>query len=227
MKVICLVGGMGTRLRKEVSDRPKPMANINGKPFISYILERLEKTGVYDVILATGYMSEVISTYFGNQFNGIKISYSDECTPLGTGGAIRKACQNIDDEYCLVINGDTIFDINFTDHYERAISLKSDVVLALHKVEKNNRYGEVKFNSDGSLIFSALHSNNEALINTGIYVIRTSIFSKFDLPEIFSFEKDLLESEHELLSISSFEYDAYFIDIGIVDDYKRAIKELK
>lgn len=94
MEAIILVGGFGTRLKHVVSDVPKPMAPINDKPFLEYIFEDLNKKGVTHVALAVGYMKEKIEEYFKNQYKNIEISYSEENSPLGTGGAIKKQCQN-------------------------------------------------------------------------------------------------------------------------------------
>ena len=114
MQAILLCGGMGTRLRSVVADRPKPMADICGKPFLQYLLEMLRDKGITEVIFALGYMGEMIEEYFqdGSAF-GLKITYSYEEEPLGTGGAIRNALPKILEEEVLVLNADTYFPMDY------------------------------------------------------------------------------------------------------------------
>ncbi|MEZ5046267.1 MAG: sugar phosphate nucleotidyltransferase [Chitinophagaceae bacterium] len=86
MECIILAGGLGTRLRSEVSEWPKSMAPILGKPFVSYLLQLIHKAGATHIIFSVGYLSHTIQNYFGDTYEGIKISYANELEPLGTGG---------------------------------------------------------------------------------------------------------------------------------------------
>jgi len=112
METIILVGGFGTRLSHIVSDVPKPMIPVNGKPFLKYLFDYLLKNGVTYIILAVGYKSEIIQKYFGDDYKGISITYSVENTPLGTGGAIKKALDCCNEKYVFIVNGDTYFDVD-------------------------------------------------------------------------------------------------------------------
>ena len=94
MEVIILAGGMGTRLREVLTDQPKPMVNINGKPFLHYLFEWLSHYPIKKFILSVGYKAECIIEYFGSAFKDIPIEYTIEKKPLGTGGAIMYAMQN-------------------------------------------------------------------------------------------------------------------------------------
>ena len=91
MEAIILAGGLGTRLRDVISDLPKPMAPINGRPFLEYLISNLKTHGFTRIILSIGYMGEKIEQYFGSDYDGIEIIYSRESEPLGTGGALRLA----------------------------------------------------------------------------------------------------------------------------------------
>jgi len=91
MEAVILAGGLGTRLSHIVSDVPKPMAPVNNQPFLKYVIDYLLENGVNHVILAVGYKAKSIQSYFGDTYHGIRITYSIEDTPLGTGGAIKKA----------------------------------------------------------------------------------------------------------------------------------------
>ena len=109
MEAIILAGGFGTRLQSVVKDVPKPMADINGRPFLEYILVFLAKNCFTKVILSVGYKKESIINHFGSSFCGMNISYCIEDEPLGTGGAIKKAFDYVDGQNVLVLNGDTFF----------------------------------------------------------------------------------------------------------------------
>src|SRR5205809_170840 len=110
--IIILAGGLGTRLRSVVSDLPKCMAPINGKPFLSYVVDYFKTQGVENFIFSLGYKHEVIEEYLNTQYSTFNIQYSIEEEPLGTGGAIKKACCYAIEKNVLVANGDTLFKVN-------------------------------------------------------------------------------------------------------------------
>ena len=109
MEAVILAGGLGTRLRGIVSNVPKPMAPVNGIPFLSYVLDNLIDNGITRFILSVGYKYEFIEKIYGNSYRRCEIIYSVESKPLGTGGAIKKAINYINDKYFFIVNGDTIF----------------------------------------------------------------------------------------------------------------------
>ena len=113
MEAIILAGGLGTRLRSVVSDVPKPMAPVDGEPFLNYILDELNYYNFNHVILCVGYKKEVIMDYYKDSYKNMKISYSIEEESLGTGGAIKKAMSLALDDMVFVLNGDTIFKVDF------------------------------------------------------------------------------------------------------------------
>ena len=112
---IILAGGFGTRLKKVVSDVPKPMAKINKEPFLSLLIKYLKKQNIKKVILSVGYKKERIINFYKNNFEGVEILYSIEETPLKTGGAIKKALNYVKEKEVFVLNGDTFFDIDLND----------------------------------------------------------------------------------------------------------------
>ena len=153
MQAILLCGGMGTRLRSVVADRPKPMADICGKPFLRYLLEMLRDKGITGVIFALGYMGEMIEEYFQDGSTlGLKIAYSYEEEPLGTGGAIRNALPKILEEEVLVLNADTYFPMDYEGllhfHQENA----GDFSLATRAVEDISRYGAIRRDAAGRIL---------------------------------------------------------------------------
>ena len=104
---VILVGGLGTRLRKVVSDRPKVMAEINGKPFLYYLLDQLVDASIEKIVISTGYMGHLIEETVGSSYKKLQVDYSPEEIPLGTAGALKLSGQAVDTEQCLVMNGDS------------------------------------------------------------------------------------------------------------------------
>lgn len=228
-EAIVLAGGLGTRIRSVIGDIPKPMADINGKPFLEYILIYLLKNGIKKVILSVGYRHELIINYFGNHFKNIEIFYCIEEKPLGTGGAIKKSLNYVNSKDVLMINGDTFFPIVLSDFYKHHKESNADISIALKEIKESDRYGSVKIDANNKIIgFQEKELKvNRALINGGVYLINKDIFCNLTLPNEFSFERDFLEKYFNIYQFYGFVYNAYFIDIGIPQDYDRAKKEFK
>lgn len=219
MEAIVLAGGFGTRLSHIVSDVPKPMATVNGHPFLKYIFDYLLKNGVTSTVLALGYKSEVVQRYFGYNYQDLKIEYSIEDTPLGTGGAIKKALDLCNKEDVLIINGDTYFDVDLKKMKEFHRIKKSRLTIAVKPMINFDRYGTVVIENDMVKKFDEKKPTAIGKINGGTYLIKKEIFKAIDV-ESFSFEKIILESK--IVDIYTFESEGYFIDIGIPEDYYKA-----
>mgnify|MGYP003390705263 FL=1 len=150
-EAIILCGGKGTRLKEVVNDVPKPLAPIDGIPFLSILMKYLKAQGIRRVILATGYMHEKIENLYGNCYEGMEIVYSVEQNPLGTGGAIAKALRKVMNENVLVLNGDSVikFQLNeikkqFDEIKKQFSEIKNHSLLILKPMERVERYGAVK-----------------------------------------------------------------------------------
>src|SRR5688572_21570085 len=128
---VILAGGFGTRLKEVIHDVPKPMAPVNGQPFLVYVCRYLKKYGVQKIIFSTGHLSEKIENYFKTNFEGLHITCSKEIFPLGTGGAVRLAIEKLTDNEIFVLNGDSFFDVPLDDFYKKHCEKKGDVSLAL------------------------------------------------------------------------------------------------
>ncbi len=234
MQAILLCGGMGTRLRSVVADRPKPMADICGKPFLQYLLEMLRDKGITEVIFALGYMGEMIEEYFQDGSTlGLKIAYSYEEEPLGTGGAIRNALAKILEEEVLVLNADTYFPMDYEGllrfHQENA----GDFSLATRAVEDISRYGAVRRDAAGRIL-----AWNEKLgdgakkslageINGGIYVMKKSLIAEIPGGKQ-SLEQDCIPKWlSEGKRIFGLPFHGYFMDIGIPEDYRQFISDVE
>jgi D-glycero-alpha-D-manno-heptose 1-phosphate guanylyltransferase len=226
-ETIILAGGLGTRLRPVVSDLPKCMAPVNGKPFLSYIIDYLQKQGVEKYILSVGYKSESIIEYLNAEWPMLNVEYSHEETPLGTGGAIKRACAKVSGKNVLIVNGDTMFCVDLNKLSSFHAQHEADCTLSLKPMKEFDRYGAVELdNNDSIRSFKEKHFYKEGLINGGVYGLNAERFIKEDLPEVFSFEKDYLEKYLTKRKIFGVVQDEYFIDIGIPEDYNRAQKEL-
>jgi len=224
---LILAGGLGTRLRDEVSNVPKPMAPVNEKPFLEYLLTYLSNQGVNNFVISVGYLSDSIKSYFGTSFNGKSIKYSEEIEPLGTGGAILNSLsffQKTEDFF--LVNGDTFFMIDYRKFYTFHKQRKSDLTMAVLKDKDNSRYGKISLDKFSKISSINNQSNNlkESYINGGIYVFNKSIFQEFDkqLEKKISFEEDLMSVIFKNFKTYAYKSESDFIDIGVPEDYKIA-----
>lgn len=226
MEVIILAGGLGTRLRSVVSEVPKCMAPVGGKPFLWYLLKYLTRFDVDKVILSVGYLREVIFKWI-DEVKGefpFEFDYAVEDEPLGTGGGIKLALDKAKDENVFVLNGDTFFDVDLMQLYDAHIIGKKAITLALKPMLRFERYGTVNMEPiTGTILsFNEKQYCEAGLINGGVYVISKDEPIFEGLGQKFSFETAVLEpqcSRHQLLGVVQ---DGYFIDIGIPEDYGKA-----
>lgn len=224
MKTIILAGGKGTRLQSVVKDVPKPMADINGKPFLEYLMDNMINYGAEEFILCVGYKYEIIESYFKDNFKGIPVKYSIEKELLGTGGAIKQGFDLFDIDNAVILNGDTFVKMDYSDFYKRMKDEK--LGLSLKYVDNASRYGLVKTEGDRVVEFTEKKDSVEAgYINDGIYFVKKSLLE--NMPRKFSFEKDLLEHEVNRIRPEFYRAEDYFIDIGIPESYAKACRELK
>lgn len=227
-EAIILAGGFGTRLQSVVSDVPKPMAPVAGRPFLTYVLDRLARQDYRHVVLATGYLHEVVERFFGREYQGIALDYAREREPLGTGGAMVNAMQLCREQRVTVLNGDTLFDIDHRQLTAFAEEKGTELAVVLRRVPDSGRYGAVEVNGEGRI--TAFREKDPAagqgLINGGIYRIDRRLLEGYAIGQPFSFEKELMQRRYRDERFYAYASDAYFIDIGIPDDYARAQNEL-
>ena len=227
---IILAGGMGTRLKTIISDLPKPMAPIMNVPFLTYQLNYLKHFGIKKVIFSVGYLSEKIIAHYNQSFENISIEYSIEKNPLGTGGGIRMAMSNLNEDLVLILNGDSFFDLNLEQFYNLHHEQKSDFSLALRYVNNSERYGNIEFNSSNQItsFIEKNQLNQSGYINAGVYILSKKLYLQNTKPDInFSIEKEFFEKQLNQLIIKGFEFKDYFIDIGIPEDYLKAQDDFK
>ncbi len=227
-EAVILAGGLGTRLRSEVNQVPKSMAPIFGKPFLRWQLDYLKSFGIQKVVLAVGYLSDVIVQYFGTEYDGISIQYAYEKEPLGTGGAIKQALELTTSETVLILNGDTMFRLDLNKMFAFHTENKADFSLALKPMNNFERYGVVDFDSNHNVTgFQEKQKQTKGNINGGVYLLNKSIFTQQQFPEKFSFEKEFLEKKYTEYKFKAYLDNGYFLDIGIPKDYHQAQYDFK
>lgn len=222
MQAIILAGGFGTRLRSVLADIPKPMAPIHGKPFLAYLIDYLKTQGITDVILSVHYLREQIEEYFKNNYQGITIQYAIEDEPLGTGGAIVNALNLVKgQDPVFVLNGDTFLQLD----YRAMATSQHRMTMALRKIDDCSRYGTVQVVDNIITHFIEKGGNATGLISAGVYLIHPELFCDMQVPLQFSIEQDFLHPQVGVIKPRAFVVEDYFIDIGIPEDYARAVRE--
>ncbi len=213
MEVVVLAGGLGTRLRAAVSDVPKPMAPIQGRPFLERLLDYWIGQGVRRAILAVGYMHETIRRHFGEQYRGCAITYSIEHQPLGTGGALVQALPLVEGKTFLVLNGDTYFAVPLAALREFHEQHGADASLSLFRSD-NPRYTGIALAADGRIT----SFSGQGAANGGVFVFERTAVAR--LPAgASSLEKDLLP---RVGSVYGCVFDVPFVDIGLPEDWRAA-----
>ncbi len=170
MEAIILAGGFGSRLRKVIPDRPKPMAPIGSRPFLELLLGLLVQKGFSRIVLSLGFMPEKISSHFGTQFRGIDIVYVVEDTPLGTGGASRMALKACTQDHVFVFNGDTYINLDVAQLEQQWQENRCPIVVARY-VNDTERYGRLVLNRSRITSFAEKGVSGPGLINVGCYVL--------------------------------------------------------
>ena len=170
MKAIILAGGRGKRLKPVTDYVPKPLVPIKNIPIIEWQIKYLKKFGIKEVIICTGYKADMIESYLNMKKLGIKIKFSIEKSPLGTGGAIKKAGKMINEKSFFVINGDTITNIDL-----RKLTSKKNSIAA---IELRTKYGILEVESDKIINFKEKKEIPDTWMNAGIYHLQKEILKK-------------------------------------------------
>lgn len=220
---VILAGGMGTRLRPVIADRPKVMADVNGRPFITYLLDQLLVDGIGEAVLCTGYLAEMVSNTLGDNYHGIRLEYSQEDVPLGTGGALRLAMTRARGELLLAMNGDSYCAMDIQELIAVHRNRQAVCSITVTEVPDVARYGSVAMTSDGA-VTSFLEkgvTSGAGHINAGIYLFRPEVLEAIPFNCQVSLEREVFPG---LIGAGLYGYSARgpFIDIGIPEDYRRA-----
>lgn len=238
MQALILAGGLGTRLRSIVNDRPKPMAQLGDKPFLEHQVELLKGYGISELIFCVGYRHQQIQDYFGDGAHwGVRITYSVEEMPLGTAGALKQAEAQVHGAF-LALNGDSVFEFNLADLLETHTRRRRQEgaaylgTVALTRVDDPRDYGLVKLDSQQHIVsFSEKSSERPALddqskqgnyINAGIYVLEPALLNFVPTQQAVSIERETFPS---LLAqgyrLGGYPAQGFFVDIGTPAGYYR------
>ena len=220
---IILCGGKGTRLQPVVSNRPKALAAFGDTTFLDILIESLKSNGFKTFILCVGYMKDQIKDHFKDK-DDLTIIFSEEDEPLGTGGASKKAEPLLQSETFVVMNGDSICDINFYDFYLFHKNKNALLSIALLRAKETQDFGSVIINEKREIISfkEKVTNNSPCLVNAGVYLMQQEIFSY--MPDMFQFS---LENDFFPKMIgkrcAGFIINSELIDIGTPERYEKAV----
>lgn len=222
---VILAGGLGTRLRSAVPDLPKPMADVQGKPFLEYLLNYWARQGISKFVLSVGYKRESIFNYFGRSFKGLPIEYIEEDEPLGTGGGLLLASRKLHQPFML-LNGDTFFEVQLNAILDFHRRMDSKWSFALFRANEAGRYGGVDLDGrDRIRSLNTAKGDIGELANGGVYLVdpKALNYANFKVGDKYSLEEDVIPTLLEMdIPFFGFESQGQFLDIGVPTDYFRA-----
>jgi len=231
LKAVVLAGGFGTRLRPLSCTRPKLLFPIGNEPLLDWTLKNLSESNVKEVILAVNYMAEAFINRYGNAAYGMKLHYSRETVPLGTGGPIKKAEDIIGhDGPFLVLNGDIFTTVDYTEVIKKHKKNEAIASIMLYEVEDPSRYGTVELTKNNRVVrFVEKPPKGKApsnLINAGIYVLEPEIFNYIPKEKRVSIEREVFPKLAAEKKMYAYEFTGLWIDIGKHEDFLRASRLL-
>jgi NDP-sugar pyrophosphorylase family protein len=219
-----LAGGLGTRLRPRIADRPKVLALVHGRPYLSYLLEQLAGAGVRAVVLLTGYLADQVRSTFGDSYAGMRLTYSPEPSPLGTAGALRHALPNLSSSTILLLNGDSYCAASLPAFWEFHERQAADFSLVLTSVVDCSRYGRVHVGTAGRVLRfeEKSQAGGAGWINAGIYLINRSLIHEIPPDAPASLERDMCPRWAATKRCFGFPCQGRFLDIGTPESYAQA-----
>jgi NDP-sugar pyrophosphorylase family protein len=217
---VILAGGLGTRLRSVVSDRPKVLAEINGRPYLAYLLDQVTEVGIRDVILCTGYLGEQVQAVFGDSYGELHLRYSQEEEPLGTAGALRLALPLVQSDTVLVMNGDSFCQADLRSFYTWHQQQKTTGSLLLTHVPDTSRYGQVRLNVQGRIesFIEKGEVSGPGWISAGIYLLKRELLQTIPAGRAVSIEKEMFPTWINQ-GLYGYESQGRFLDIGTPESY--------
>jgi D-glycero-alpha-D-manno-heptose 1-phosphate guanylyltransferase len=219
-----LAGGLGTRLRSRIADHPKVLAPVRGRPYLSYLLDQLATAGVGRVVLLTGYRAEQVRAAFGTGYAGMRLAYSAEPAPLGTGGALRHALPYIPSPTCLLLNGDSYCDVPLSALRDFHARQAADASLVLTRQDDCSRFGRIHVAPGGRVVRfeEKPQGGGPGWVNAGIYFLQRALIEEVPPDRPLSLERDLLPGWLGRRRLWAFPCQGRFLDIGTPESYSRA-----
>lgn len=225
--VFIMAGGFGKRLRPLTDHLPKPMLQVGEKPMLETLLDAFIKAGFTRFYISTHYLPEVIRDYFGNGASrGVQIEYVHEETPLGTGGALGLLPADIPRQPIIMINGDILTTVDFDALLTQHKKHQADITMCVREYDYQIPYGVVK-TEEGYVISLEEKPVQSFFVNAGVYVVSPDVLDavskseKLDMPDLI--EKRISEGH----SIATYLVHEYWLDIGRMEDFKRAQHDIK
>jgi len=220
--LIILAGGLGTRLKEMVNNVPKPMADINGHPFLKYQLEYWVGAGIETFHILIGYKGDIIKEYFGKKFMSSEIKYYHENEPLDTGGALKNFFLNFENapKNISLINGDTWLNIDFVKLNSDLSEINNPITIVGLEIDMNDRYGSILLDNLNVKDFGS-PTNQKDKINGGLYIFDTFFLKNYlenSNSNKFSLEKKVIPDLVKQNKVSFSNSILKFIDIGIPND---------
>jgi len=220
---VVLAGGLGTRLRAAVADRPKVLASVAGRPFLAFLLDQLRDAGVRDAVICLGYLGEQIRERFGEEHRGMHVEYTQEKTPLGTGGALRSTVDMAHSDPVIAMNGDSYCEADLAALFERHMACRAEATLLLTNVPNARRYGRVALDRQNAIVAFEEKGGSDApgCINAGIYVLSRRFLEAIPSPGASSIERDVFP-EWIGRGLFGLPEGKRFLDIGTPASYAAA-----
>jgi mannose-1-phosphate guanylyltransferase len=230
LKALILAGGKGLRLRPLTDDKPKPLVSVAGKPIAEWQLDWLRANiDLREVVFLCGWKWERLKEHFGSDYHGVKVDYSVEETPLGTGGAFRKAIveKGVGDEDVAMLNGDIITDLKLRDMVKARKSAKTPPVITLLLVPYRSRFGIVNIDKKNFVrSFEEKPVFPDVWINGGIYLGNAKRLLK-DLPEVGDIERETFPKLAAARQVAAYPYRGFWSLVDSIKDIQEVEKELK
>ena len=227
MKVVILAGGKGTRLRPYTTAFPKPLMPIGNRPVLEIIVRQLKAQGFKEIIMAVGYLSELIRAFFGDGSKfGVNITYSKEEQPLGTVGGLSLIRQELNDTF-LMINGDTLMSLNFSDLIDDHERNRAIATIALKKRHVPIDFGVVEVNGNGKVNGYTEKPTLVNLVSTGVNALSPRILEYIEPSRYLDFPTLIQKLIAAGQTVRGYIFDGYWLDIGRPDDYEKANAEIE
>jgi mannose-1-phosphate guanylyltransferase len=220
MQAVILAGGLGTRLLPLTEAIPKPMVQVGGMPYLEHQLRLLAEQEIREILLLTGYLGEQIESYFGDGGRiGLRISYSREESPLGTGGALREGREFLEDSF-LLIYGDSYLPIRYAEAIERLASTGAEGVVVVYdnRLEDTSVKNNIELDDSGYVLRYEKDSPDRlSFVEAGVLAFRRSMIDRMAPTGIVSLEKEIFPQLIEARQLAGLVTTQRFYDIGTPD----------
>lgn len=223
---VILAGGQGTRLKPLSTDLPKALVKIGDRPIIEYLLLRMKKNGIKQINLAVNHKAEMIENVLGDgERFGLDIKYSRESIPLSTVAPL-KLIDNLDENF-IVANGDILSDINFEELFKYHCQSSAGVTVATYKRTHNVDFGVLTTDENNKVVKFIEKPTFDYQVSMGIYVFSRSILEMVPENQAFGFDDLMFKMLEQGMEINSYLFDGFWLDIGRVEDYLIAQRDIK